>query len=98
MTKNYENKSTPRSPSSMTQVAKTASPETQIKQEAKNIAVWSKKQVNAAKDLWKKLTEEELVKTAGNKKKLADMIETRYAITHDAADKQVNGFFTKHHI
>lgn len=65
------------------------------KTEAQANPLWSKQQVKAATEFWTKLSEEEITKSAGNKNKLTDLVEKRYAITHDAANKQVNSFFSK---
>ncbi len=55
-----------------------------------------KQQVGAAKVAWGKLTEDELLQLEGHRQKLAGLIQERYAITRDAAEKQVNDFFAKH--
>ena len=55
-----------------------------------------KQQVGAAKIAWGKLTEDELLKSEGHEQKLAGLIQERYAITRDEADKQIKGFFEKH--
>jgi uncharacterized protein YjbJ (UPF0337 family) len=55
-----------------------------------------KQQVGAAKVLWGKLTEDELLKLEGNEQKLAGLIQERYAITQEEAKKQVQDFFEKH--
>lgn len=54
-----------------------------------------KQQVGAAKIAWGKLTEDELLKSEGRQQKLAGLIQERYAITRDEADKQIKGFFDK---
>ncbi len=54
-----------------------------------------KKHVGAAKIAWGELTEDELLKVEGHQQKLAGMIQERYAITKDAAEKQVDEFFKK---
>jgi uncharacterized protein YjbJ (UPF0337 family) len=55
-----------------------------------------KQQVGAAKIAWGKLTEDELLKLEGHEQKLAGLVQERYAITRDEADKQVKTFFEKH--
>jgi uncharacterized protein YjbJ (UPF0337 family) len=55
-----------------------------------------KQQVGAAKIAWGKLTEDELLKLEGHEQKLAGLVQERYAITRDEADKQVKSFFEKH--
>jgi uncharacterized protein YjbJ (UPF0337 family) len=57
--------------------------------------IW-KQQVGAAKVVWGKLTEDELLKLEGHQQKLTGLIQERYAITRDEADKQVKSFFEKH--
>lgn len=59
--------------------------------------VW-KQQVGAAKAAWGKLTDDELLKLEGHEQKLTGLIQERYAITRDAAEKQVKDFFNKHKI
>lgn len=52
-----------------------------------------KQHVGAAKIVWGKLTEDELLKLEGHQQKLAGLVQERYAITRDEADKQVKEFF-----
>ncbi len=52
-----------------------------------------KQQVGAAKIAWGKLTEDELLKLEGQQQKLAGLVQERYAISRDEADKQVKAFF-----
>lgn len=54
-----------------------------------------KQQVGAAKIAWGKLTEDELLRLEGHEQKLAGLIQERYAVTRDEADKQVKSFFEK---
>jgi uncharacterized protein YjbJ (UPF0337 family) len=54
-----------------------------------------KQQVGAAKIAWGKLTEDELLKLEGQQQKLSGLVQERYAITRDEADKQVKAFFDK---
>lgn len=54
-----------------------------------------KQQVGAAKIAWGKLTEDELLKSEGHQQKLAGLVQERYAITRDEADKQIKSFFEK---
>ncbi|HEX4911804.1 MAG TPA: CsbD family protein [Permianibacter sp.] len=54
-----------------------------------------KQQVGAAKIAWGKLTEDELLKTEGQQTRLAGLVQTRYAIQPDEAEKQVKAFFEK---
>ena len=55
-----------------------------------------KQHVGAAKIAWGNLTEDELLKSEGHEQKLAGIVQERYAITRDEADKQVKSFFSKH--
>lgn len=55
-----------------------------------------KQQIGAAKIAWGKLTEDELLKLEGHEQKLAGLVQERYAITRDEADKQVKTFFEKY--
>lgn len=54
-----------------------------------------KQQVGAAKIAWGKLTEDELLRLEGHEQKLAGLVQERYAITRDEADRQVKSFFEK---
>lgn len=54
-----------------------------------------KQQVGAAKIAWGKLTEDELLRLEGHEQKLSGLVQERYAITRDEADKQVKNFFEK---
>lgn len=54
-----------------------------------------KQQVGAAKIAWGKLTEDELLESEGREEKLTGLIQERYAITRDEADKQVKSFIKK---
>ena len=54
-----------------------------------------KQQIGAAKIAWGKLTEDELLKLEGHEQRLAGLVQERYAITRDEADKQVKAFFDK---
>jgi uncharacterized protein YjbJ (UPF0337 family) len=54
-----------------------------------------KQQVGSAKVLWGKLTDDELLKTEGHVQKLGGLIQERYAITKEAADKQVSDFMSE---
>lgn len=55
-----------------------------------------KQQVGAAKIAWGKLTEDELLRLEGHEQKLAGLVQERYAVTRDEADRQVKDFFAKH--
>lgn len=54
-----------------------------------------KQKVGTAKVLWAKLTDDELLETKGHIQKLAGLLQERYAITREAADKQVNDFMAE---
>lgn len=53
-----------------------------------------KQHVGAAKILWGKLTDDEILKSEGHMDKLSGLIKERYAISKDEAHKQVETFFT----
>lgn len=57
-------------------------------------ADWEK-QLSNAKISWAKLTEQELIKSEGSAKKLAGLVQQRYALSHIDAEKQVNAFLKK---
>lgn len=54
-----------------------------------------KQQVGAAKAMWGKITEDELLKIEGEQQKLTGLIQQRYAISQAEAQKQVTSFFSK---
>jgi uncharacterized protein YjbJ (UPF0337 family) len=54
-----------------------------------------KQQVGGAKLAWGKLTEDEILKSEGRAEKLAGLVQERYAVTRDEADKQVKSFLDK---
>lgn len=54
-----------------------------------------KQQVGAAKIAWGKLTDDELLKTEGHAQKLTGLVQERYALSREQADKQVASFFEK---
>lgn len=53
------------------------------------------RQIGAAKIAWGKLTEDELLRLEGHEQKLAGLVQERYAVTRDEADRQVKAFFEK---
>lgn len=53
-------------------------------------------QIAAAKATWGKLSEVELRQCQGHAPTLAGMVRQCYAISHEAAEKQVDRFFDKH--
>lgn len=52
-----------------------------------------KQQMGAAKIAWGKLTDDELLKAEGHQQKLTGLVQERYAVTRDEAEKQVTKFF-----
>ncbi|MDP3846791.1 MAG: CsbD family protein [Pseudomonas sp.] len=54
-----------------------------------------KQQVGEAKLAWGKLTEDELLQSEGRSEKLAGLVQERYAVSRDEADKQIKSFFSK---
>lgn len=54
------------------------------------------KQVSGrAKEAWGKLTDDELLKIEGNAQRLSGLVQERYGITREEADKQVEKFIDK---
>lgn len=51
-----------------------------------------KKHVGSAKIAWGELTEDEILKSEGRAQKLTGLVEERYAVGRDEAEKQVNKF------
>jgi uncharacterized protein YjbJ (UPF0337 family) len=54
-----------------------------------------KQHMGAAKMRWGKLTDDELLTSEGHRQKIAGLVQQRYAVTRDEADKQVKHFFEK---
>lgn len=54
-------------------------------------------QIQAAKATWEKLSEKELITSAGNEVNLTDLVAQRYSLSHDAASKQVKTFINQCH-
>jgi uncharacterized protein YjbJ (UPF0337 family) len=52
---------------------------------------WEQK-VESAKVFWEKLTEDELLNSEGNTKNLYELIQERYGVTREKAEKQVGKF------
>lgn len=52
-------------------------------------------QIGTAKNTWSRLTEEELEKSEGKQHQLAGLVQGRYGLTRDEADKQVKDFIEK---
>lgn len=59
-------------------------------------AQW-KQHMGAAKIAWGKLTDDQLMETSGHHQKLVGLIEEKYNITREEAEKQVK-LFTETHI
>jgi uncharacterized protein YjbJ (UPF0337 family) len=55
-----------------------------------------RQQLGAAKLTWGKLTDDELMKLEGHAEKLTGLIQERYALTRDAAARQVKNFFDQY--
>lgn len=54
-------------------------------------AKW-KRQVAYAKIAWARLTEDELLESEGHQDKLAGLVQERYAVTRDEANRRVRNF------
>lgn len=54
-----------------------------------------KQHAGSAKILWGKLTDDEILKTEGRAEKLAGIVQERYGVTKEAAQKQVADFMAK---
>lgn len=78
---------------------KMASPATKTKAEKVIPAMAGKskwqQQVKAAKSQWGKLSEAEILNSNGDPQQLSTLVQQRYAITRDVADKQVHSFLNK---
>ncbi|MBA3582024.1 MAG: CsbD family protein [Gammaproteobacteria bacterium] len=57
-------------------------------------AKW-KQYAGDAKVAWGKLTDDELLQIEGNGQKLAGLVQERYALSREDAEKQVEDFFKK---
>lgn len=53
--------------------------------------MWEQR-VGSAKVAWGKLTDDELLQSEGHAQKLAGLVEERYAISRDEAERQVSRF------
>lgn len=51
--------------------------------------------VGTAKTVWNELTVAELISSEGDAQKLASLIQERYEMTHEEAEKQVISFFER---
>lgn len=54
-----------------------------------------KQNVGSAKTLWGKLTDDEILKTEGRAEKLAGIVQERYGLSKEAAQKQVADLMAK---
>lgn len=54
-----------------------------------------KQHVGSAKVAWGNLTDDELLQTEGHAQKLTGLVEERYAIGRDEAERQVEAFLDK---
>lgn len=54
-----------------------------------------KQQLGGAKIAWGKLTDDELLESEGHAQKLAGLIQERYAVSREEAEKQVREFMDK---
>jgi uncharacterized protein YjbJ (UPF0337 family) len=52
-----------------------------------------RRQIRSAKIAWGKLTEGELLETGGAQPKLAALVQERYSVSRDEAERQVRKFF-----
>lgn len=59
------------------------------------IDTWNQ-QIDAAKDVWSKLRDYELLTTRGEVKKLAGLVQQHYWLTLEQAEEQVNNFIQKY--
>lgn len=55
-------------------------------------------QLRAAMRRWSRLSEDDLVHSEGNASRLISLVQTRYAIEHDEAERQVQRFMEKNPI
>jgi uncharacterized protein YjbJ (UPF0337 family) len=55
-----------------------------------------KQRLGAARIIWARISEDELLQLEGHEQKLSGLIQERYAITRDEAVAQVRAFFNKH--
>jgi len=54
-----------------------------------------KQHVGSARSAWGKLTEDEILKSDGERERLTGLVEERYAVDRDEAKRQVNDFLDK---
>ncbi|MFT7131486.1 MAG: hypothetical protein ACI81O_000188 [Cyclobacteriaceae bacterium] len=54
-----------------------------------------KQHVGSARIAWGKLTEDEILKSDGERERLTGLVEERYAVDRDEAKRQVNDFLDK---
>ena len=66
-----------------------------IDQRLDQISARWQQHTGTAKVLWGKLTDDELLKTEGKLQRLSGLVQERYALTPDVAEKEVQKFFSK---
>ncbi len=63
----------------------------------KDIAVGKWEQLKGSiKKTWGDITDDELTKINGNAQKLAGVLQEKYGHTKDQAEKEVDGFWSRH--
>lgn len=55
-----------------------------------------KQMTGEAKSQWGELTDDELTRAEGDREKLVGMVQERYGIARDEAERQVDEFAAKH--
>jgi uncharacterized protein YjbJ (UPF0337 family) len=55
-----------------------------------------KTMIGAAKEMWNKLTDQELIKSQGNEQELTSLVRRRYSVPQEKANQQVKKFLAKH--
>lgn len=83
------------STSQTTPAADTADKGVSVEHRVDQVAAKWEQQVGSAKVLWGKLTDDELLKTEGKLQRLKGLVQERYALTEDEAEKQVKAFLAK---
>jgi uncharacterized protein YjbJ (UPF0337 family) len=61
---------------------------------AKIKGAWTQSK-GAVKEQWGKLTDDDIAQINGRREVLVGKLQTRYAITHEEAERQVQGFETR---
>jgi len=52
--------------------------------------------VGSARIVWSRLSDDELLKSEGEAGKLTELVQERYAVSREAADKRVRDFLQKY--